>query len=899
MAATFKHEWDIAYITRTSKTKKVNTMSCSHLCFAVEKTILSAHDSKRNREIYESNRENQIVTCYIMQSSAGALQFGVSSVLEAGMKKLSRVYVCVCVCAIMAGCSLDDPDNCPDDPRKDTPGLCGCGRVEETFTNNDGILVCNYCFGNQEANTHRDQCDCSNNHVLDDDDMDGVVNCLDACPNDPAKTAPGQCGCGNPETEGCGAIVDNCPDDPDKTEPGECGCGNPETEGCGVVDNCPDDPDKTEPGQCGCGNPEVAGCGNTVDNCPDDPDKTEPGECGCGNPEIEGCGIPVYDADGDGLEDSNDPCPTNPDTTLLSKDCKVVDELNRTATIRHAFDFYTLQESLAKDTAHEKPWKITIQSDSNLNFGYENMNGLAQKAEMTPDLITISSDGNCTVKSPSIVLLNATLAGNSNVIKAAYNDKSCALDNALFDLISTNRTTGNNDTGANAKVSALDVEFDVAGSGNAIFANEISGATTVSDIRVKGTLTTNAANNVGGLAGFIRDTAFMSTLYSPTINDCVVEDIRINAPDATNVGGLFGNVTAGTIYIKDALHVTSVVGKENVGGLIGHASSSDQVHVTLDSSNGNAITAVIGSVSGESYVGGFVGDLYRVSINSSISNRVTSVKGTGSGKYIGGYAGKFTAYYGSGTIANTANKVDSVEAPSSDYVGGLAGTMDSTYDHVLNEVGKVVGNNNVGGLAGNSGGMYGNISLKIVQSTVSHVEGNENVGGLFGTIGSDSSTKHSIYHTSSFANVYAKNTEKMGGLIGVVKTKSDKSTEIGWPSLITAASLHKADSDGTAIFSPMVTKTLIGNFPTNSMQYFGWYTTGNKQEKGVESCSDTNHMDSKDSLSSSQVTTRITNLNAVATGNYSDAKWTEAKFKLGDHYATLPILTINNMSLPE
>ncbi|MCU0693943.1 MAG: hypothetical protein MUF54_21345 [Polyangiaceae bacterium] len=48
---------------------------------------------------------------------------------------------------------------------------------------------------------------------------------MDECPNDPAKTTPGLCGCGNPEGT-CSA--DECPGDPNKTKPGLCGCGVPE-----------------------------------------------------------------------------------------------------------------------------------------------------------------------------------------------------------------------------------------------------------------------------------------------------------------------------------------------------------------------------------------------------------------------------------------------------------------------------------------------------------------------------------------------------------------------------------------------------------------------------------------------------------------------------------------------
>jgi Zn-dependent metalloprotease len=122
-----------------------------------------------------------------------------------------------------------ETDNCPDDPNKTEPGMCGCG-VPDT-----------------------------------DRDGDGVPNCIDGCPDDPDKSEPGVCGCGVPDTDrngdGVPNCIDGCPDDPDKSEPGVCGCGVPDTDrdGDGVLncfDGCPGDPSKTEPGECGCGVPE-------------------------------------------------------------------------------------------------------------------------------------------------------------------------------------------------------------------------------------------------------------------------------------------------------------------------------------------------------------------------------------------------------------------------------------------------------------------------------------------------------------------------------------------------------------------------------------------------------------------------------------------------------------------
>jgi hypothetical protein len=120
----------------------------------------------------------------------------------------------------------------------------------------------------------------------------------DQCPDDPQKRQPGQCGCGNPDTDrdgdGIADCDDDCPEDPEKSEPGPCGCGNPDTDrdGDGIADcrdECPEDPDKSAAGTCGCGQAETDsdadGSPDCIDECPDDPLKTAPGKCGCGSPE--------------------------------------------------------------------------------------------------------------------------------------------------------------------------------------------------------------------------------------------------------------------------------------------------------------------------------------------------------------------------------------------------------------------------------------------------------------------------------------------------------------------------------------------------------------------------------------------------------------------------------------
>ena len=159
------------------------------------------------------------------------------------------------------------------------------------------------------------------NACLIDTDGDGTVDCLDGCPADPAKTVPGQCGCGiadaDTDSDGTADCVDGCPADPSKIAPGACGCGMADTDFDGdgtadCVDGCPNDPGKTVAGVCGCGladtDTDADGTADCLDGCPADPLKLNPGLCGCGVIDV--------DTDGDGVVDCADGCPSDPAKTV-------------------------------------------------------------------------------------------------------------------------------------------------------------------------------------------------------------------------------------------------------------------------------------------------------------------------------------------------------------------------------------------------------------------------------------------------------------------------------------------------------------------------------------------------------------------------------------------------------
>ncbi|MCB0319287.1 MAG: hypothetical protein KDD60_00095 [Bdellovibrionales bacterium] len=150
-----------------------------------------------------------------------------------------------------------------------------------------------------------------NNHTFD------IGFAVDQCPNDPNKTEPGICNCGQPDVDSDGDgkydCQETCPFDPKKDKPGQCGCGkeDTDTDGDGTADcndQCKDDPNKTIPGQCGCGVSDIDTDGDGAPDCKDvcknDPLKKDSvGACGCGV---------VDDANNDGTPDCNDDCPNDP-----------------------------------------------------------------------------------------------------------------------------------------------------------------------------------------------------------------------------------------------------------------------------------------------------------------------------------------------------------------------------------------------------------------------------------------------------------------------------------------------------------------------------------------------------------------------------------------------------------
>ncbi len=142
---------------------------------------------------------------------------------------------------------IDPCDGCPEDPYKTAPLTCGCGASEDD-TDGDGVPECVDVCPDTDAGEPVDQTGCpfygacclpgpycdiqsptacaafagayqgNGTTCATDGDNDGVANCFDECPDDSAKTEPGLCGCGRPDTDldgdGVPACDDLCPETP-------------------------------------------------------------------------------------------------------------------------------------------------------------------------------------------------------------------------------------------------------------------------------------------------------------------------------------------------------------------------------------------------------------------------------------------------------------------------------------------------------------------------------------------------------------------------------------------------------------------------------------------------------------------------------------------------------------
>lgn len=212
-------------------------------------------------------------------------------------------------------------------------------------------------------------------------------------------------------------------------------------------------------------------------------------------------------------------------------------------------------------------------------------------------------------------------------------------------------------------------------------------------------------------------------------NNHTISGLKINRSTVENIG-LFG-YTSGASITDLNVTATSIVGKNNVGTVVGTATNT-----TIT----GKITTVSGSVKGTNNVGAIVGNVSGSQI-SGFGVTAQSVEGT---SYIGGLIGIM-----SGTTLKNCQIASKLKGTT--YVGGIVGSITGGSISDCEKTGNVIATGTiVGGIAGYANG----ITAKSIK-TEGNVSGTTSIGGSFGQIAgtTDLNSITSIGDINGIANV--------------------------------------------------------------------------------------------------------------------------------------------------
>ncbi|MFA7351467.1 MAG: filamentous hemagglutinin N-terminal domain-containing protein [Methylotenera sp.] len=305
--------------------------------------------------------------------------------------------------------------------------------------------------------------------------------------------------------------------------------------------------------------------------------------------------------------------------------------------------------------------------------------------------------------------------------------------------------------GGNAKISNVGLEsgsitgqYNTGGLVGYMDNGSISNSYTTSDV-VGNTYVGGLVGNVFGSVGSVSNSHARGNVYGVgdtgglAGNLSGTMDGSYATGDVTgeqHTGGLVGHVwgagmLTGQNYATGNVTGTATVllgfARGGVGGLIGAYSSSTTLDLTGSDGTGNYAT---GNVTGWYSVGGLVGldygNLTNVNNNVNASGTAGSVTGLDGGQHVGGLVG--WKYAGTLNITNSTAGV--VTASTSDYVGGLVGSISDGTVLRSYYMQDISGRSYLGGLVGESGAAS-NITESFAMGNVTSADGT-NVGGLVG-----------------------------------------------------------------------------------------------------------------------------------------------------------------------
>lgn len=213
------------------------------------------------------------------------------------------------------------------------------------------------------------------------------------------------------------------------------------------------------------------------------------------------------------------------------------------------------------------------------------------------------------------------------------------------------------------KISDVENKASVSSSNSAIYVGGIAGVSNGEIYFATNDASVTADRYVGGISGYYGKVEQNNADLEKYFNAMGYEDfMKEYFPNEEELDEQYDGAKAVVDY---SANYGEVLGKSNVGGIIGFNSSAD-LSLTHSLNNGH----VKGSV-GEN-VGGIAGSMAKGSIKECLASSLVEGK-----KHVGGIAG---------VALNVASSYSSAEVSGEDYVGGIAGTLSGDMTSCISNV---------------------------------------------------------------------------------------------------------------------------------------------------------------------------------------------------------------------
>lgn len=272
---------------------------------------------------------------------------------------------------------------------------------------------------------------------------------------------------------------------------------------------------------------------------------------------------------------------------------------------------------------------------------------------------------------------------------------------------------------------------------------QLSAVQTNSAVTTAGIGAGKYAENLGGIAG-----KNMTMFLGGTIDNAVVRGVTGKAGSTKIVGGIVGTNNG---MINYAYNESLVHGRENVGGIAGVNDSSDTGFANIDYA-ANALE-IIGDA-GSKNVGGLVGSQKGY---ASIANARNT--GVVQGKEnVGGFVG----YNDENSQLNGLENAPQASIVGEINVGGIAGWNKGSIEDVFKLVnqGTISGQENVGGVAGYNEGYIKDISVDVTMRAKDGATNAQYFGGIAGK--NDGVIENAV----NKSHIDASGAQYVGGIVG-------------------------------------------------------------------------------------------------------------------------------------